>query len=87
MYTINDLWSGSIIPCEMKADENSQYAELLHEVVQQEDSLFPTLTEEQRQLFDSIFDCHLKMMGIEAETAFVIGFRIAAGLAIDTFKR
>lgn len=86
MYTINDLWSGSIIPCEMKTDKNSRYAELLHEVVQQEDSLFATLTEEQRQLFDSIFDCQLKMMGIEAETAFAIGFRIAAGLVIDTFK-
>ena len=87
MYTINDLWSGSIIPCEMKTAQDSQYAELLRTVIEQEDSLFETFSEEQKKLYNSIYDHQLKMMGLEVETAFAIGFRIAVGLVLDTFKR
>lgn len=87
MYTINDLWSGSIIPSEMKTTQDSQYAELLRTVIEQEDSLFETFSEEQKQLYNSICDHQLKMMGLEVETAFAIGFRIAVGLVVDTFER
>ena len=87
MYTINDLWSGSVIPCEMKISHGERYGELLSEIIQQEEALFATLTEEEKQLYDKINSCQLNMTEIEADNAFAIGFRIGVGLMLDALER
>ena len=87
MYTINDLWSGSVIPCEMKISHGDRYGELLREIIQQEEALFATLTEEEKQLYDKINSCQLNMTEIEADKAFAIGFRIGVGLMLDALER
>ena len=87
MYAINDLWSGSVIPCEMKIGHGERYGELLREIIQQEEALFATLTEEEKQIYDKINSCQLHMTELEADNAFAIGFRIGVGLMLDALER
>ena len=57
MTTLEDLYYGNIVPHEHSFKRGSAYSEVLSYVIRHQDSLIPTLTVQQKEIFEKLKDC------------------------------
>lgn len=86
MTTLEDLYYGNIIPNEHSFKRGSAYSKLLGYVVQHDDDLKATLTEQQKEIFEKLKDCESELHGMNELQAFTEGFKLAARLIIEVMQ-
>ena len=57
MTTLEDLYYGNIVPHEHSFKRGSAYGAVLSYVIRHQDSLIPTLTVRQKEIFEKLKDC------------------------------
>lgn len=83
MNIIEELWYGSISPCERDFKRGSTYSELLGYIVRHEEDLQKRLNDEGIEIFDKFTECTNEMYGIAEWEAFVRGFALGAKIIIE----
>ena len=86
MTTLEDLYYGNIIPHERSIKRGSAYSEVLGYVVQHEDDLKATLTEQQKEIFEKLKDCESELHGMNDLESFVSGFKLEARIIIEALQ-
>lgn len=57
MTTLENLYYGNIIPQKDKPEQENTYSELSGYIARHQDDLIPTLTEQQKEIFEKFKDC------------------------------
>ena len=83
MKILADLYYGRIIPHEHGIKSGSEYEELLGCVIQHEEDLAATLTEQQKEIFGKYKDCKSDIDGMNELEAFINGFRLATKIMME----
>ena len=83
MSIIEDLWYGSISPCERDFKRGSTYSELPGYIVRHEEDLQKRLNDEEKQSFEKFTECTNEMYGIDEREAFVRVFTLGARIIIE----
>ena len=83
MTTLEDLYYGNIIPHEHSFKRGSAYSEVLGYIVRHQDDLIPTLTEQQKEIFEKLKDCEAELHGMNELEAFISGFKLATRIMIE----
>ena len=61
----------------------SAYSEVLSYVIRHQDSLIPTLTVQQKEIFEKLKDCEAELHGMNEREAFISGFKLAARIMTE----
>ncbi len=72
MTTLANLYYGNIDPANKYIKRGSEYFKLLNLSVRNEDKLVPTLSKEQKVIFEKYKDCINEMTGIAEKEAFIL---------------
>ena len=83
MTTLEDLYYGNIVPHENSFKRGSAYSEVLSYVIRHQDSLLPTLTAQQKEIFEKLKDCEAELHGMNEREAFISGFKLAARIMTE----
>lgn len=83
MTTLEDLYYGNIVPQEHSFKRGSAYSEVLGYIVRHQDDLIPTLTEQQKEIFEKLKDCEAELHGMNELGAFISGFKLATRIMIE----
>lgn len=57
--------------------------EVLSYVIRHQDSLIPTLTVQQKEIFEKLKDCEAELHGMNEREAFISGFKLAARIMTE----
>lgn len=90
MNIIEELYLGNISPVDKIFDENSEYAKLLKNVVNNEkklNSYFANIPDakKEKELFEQIINCYDKVLAFSERERFIEGFHLGARFVTDTF--
>ena len=83
MTTLEDLYYGDIVPHEHSFKRGSAYSEVLSYVIRHQDSLIPTLTVQQKEIFEKLKDYEAELHGMNEREAFISGFKLAARIMTE----
>lgn len=83
MTTLEDLYYGNIVPQEHSCIRGNAYDELLGYIVRHQNDLTPTLTEQQKEIFEKLKDCESELHGMNEIGAFISGFKLATRIMIE----
>ncbi len=83
MNILEELWYGNIYPNEQAVRQNSEYAQALHKVVDEKESLLPNLAPELQKAIEKLMDVQTEAAVIAERDAFVMGFRLATRIIVD----
>ena len=85
MNILEELWYGNIQPMEVShIENNAQYKEALQLVNRNYDRLQEELTEKQKELLIRYAESRNEFSNITELDAFETGFKLGAGLVIET---
>ena len=84
MHILEELWYGNIYPNERSFRKDSEYAQALRKVVEEKECLLPNLAPELRKAVETLMDVQLEAAAIAERDAFVMGFRLAAQIIVDS---
>ena len=82
---LENLYYGDVDPQARIIKHGSEPEKLLSSISQAEEELTKGLTEEQKKVFNSFSSSLHDFATISALDAFITGFRMGAGFAMDTF--
>ena len=83
MNILEELWCGNIYPNEQSIRKDSEYAQALRKVVDEKESLMPSLSLEIQKAIEKLMDVQMEAAVIAERDAFVMGFRLATQIIID----
>lgn len=83
MNVIEELYYGNIRPIEGTYLMNPQRQELSEEAEKIKAKLLSTFNSEQRELFNSFWDRHMKIICKDEERQFTYAFRLGMQLTVD----
>ena len=83
MSIIDDLWYGNIAPNERFFEKDSEYAAVLHEVLQHSKDLRDRLNDEEAEILEKLTESMNEMCGIGERGAFMRGFTLGARIIIE----
>ena len=83
MLILEDLYLGDVRPSERSFKRNSQYAKALDDLVKAGDALTDTLTEKQKEMFESYMTAQREINVLTDCETFIYAFRLAAKIIID----
>ncbi|MDE6019453.1 MAG: hypothetical protein K2H01_00430 [Ruminococcus sp.] len=86
MTTLEDLYYGNIVPQEHSCIRGNAYDELLGYIVRHQNDLTPTLTEQQKEIFEKLKDCESELHGMNELGAFISGFKLATRIMIEVMQ-
>lgn len=86
MNIIEELWYGNISPCERDVKKDSEYAELLEQIVRQEEKLQKQLNGEEKEILEKFTECMGEMYGMAEREAFTRGFVFGARIIIEVMN-
>lgn len=86
MKTLEDLYYGNIIPHEHSFKRGSAYGEVLGYIVRHQDDLIPTLTEQQKEIFEKLKDCESELHGMNELESFICGFKLATRIIVEVLQ-
>ena len=86
MKILEDLYYGRVIPHEHGIKSGSEYEKLLSCVIRYEDNLVPTLTEQQKEIFEKYKDYKSDIDGMNELEAFINGFRLATKIMMEVVQ-
>lgn len=84
MNILHELWYGNIYPSECPIMKDSEYAQALHKVADEKDSLLPSLSSELQKGIEKLLDVQMEAAVIAERDAFVMGFRLAVQILVDS---
>lgn len=84
MNILHELWYGNIYPSERSIKKDSEYAQALHKVADEKDSLLPSLSTELQKGIEKLLDVQMEAVVIAERDAFVMGFRLAVQILVDS---
>lgn len=84
MNILHELWYGNIYPSERSIKKDSEYAQALHKVADEKDSLLPSLSTELQKGIEKLLDVQMEAAVIAERDAFVMGFRLAVQILVDS---
>ncbi|MBP3390065.1 MAG: hypothetical protein J6L58_00045 [Clostridia bacterium] len=87
MSIISDLYFGNIVPCDLFAKTDSEYQQLSNETTKLEDSFLETLNDNEKSLYEQIWEFRGQQEGIIAEDLFSEGFRLGARLMLEILTK
>jgi len=82
---IEELYYGNVNPSVQTIDRHSEYANLRKIYNESADELLKRLAGEDKQLLLRIINSHSNSNMIECKEKFMLGFRLGARFALDTF--
>lgn len=78
-----ELWYGNIYPSERPIKKGSEYAEALRKVMEEKESLLPSLSPELQKGIEKLLDVQMEAAVFAERDAFVMGFRLAVQILVD----
>jgi hypothetical protein len=84
MNILEELWYGNIAPNEIEISKGSELDKQLKEVISNEDKLYNTLTDEQKQLFENLKTSQLKYTVLTKCKVFVKGFKLGTRMILES---
>lgn len=85
MTTLENLYYGNIVPADKDIRRGSEYSKLLNLSVRNEEKLLPTLSKEQKLIFEKYKDCVIEMNSISEKEAFVEGMKLGIKIIAETY--
>ena len=86
MSIIEDLWHGNIAPNERFFEKNSEYAAVLHDVLQHSKDLRDRLNDKEAEILEKLTESMNEMCGIGEWDAFVRGFTLGARIIMEVLN-
>jgi len=83
MNVLKGLWRGEIAPIERSVRPGSDYQKASLEICKQIDCFLEKLSPEEKKRLEAINDLQNDMTMLEAEDAFIRGFRLGAKMMMD----
>ena len=83
MQILEELYLGGIRPGERMCKRNKQYAKALDETIKAGDALTPSLTPEQKELFENYMDAQREVNVMTDCETFIYGFKLGAKIMLD----
>ncbi len=83
MYVLEKLFRGNIAPIERTVRPESDYKKVSLKICKHLDCFMETLTPEGKKQLEAIDDLRSDMTLLEAEDAFIRGFRLGARMMMD----
>ena len=85
MTILENLYYGNIVPADKDIRRGSEYSKLLNLSVRNEEKLLPTLSKEQKVVFEKYKDCVIEMNSISEKDAFVEGMKLGIKIIAETY--
>ena len=85
MTTLENLYYGNIFPANKEIKYGSEYSKLLNLSVRNEEKLVPTLSKEQKVIFEKYKDCIIELTGIVEKEAFLQGIKLGIKITAESF--
>lgn len=86
MKILEELWYGNINPNERDVKPGSRLHKLGALIVRHEETLMPLLSEQAKEIYEKLRDCHSELHGINECEAFCIGFRLGARITYEAME-
>ena len=86
MSILEDLYCGRITPHEHRIEPESEYENLLRYIIDHEDDLKSTLTDQQKEIFEKYKDCRAEVESLTEVEAFISGFKLATRIMMEVAK-
>ena len=86
MSILEDLYCGRIAPHEHRIEPESEYENLLRYIIDHEDDLKSTLTEQQKETFEKYKDCRAEVESLTEVEAFISGFKLATKIMMEVVQ-
>lgn len=83
MKILKKLWYGDINPNERKLPSNSEQYELVSLIVRHEETLFPMLSEQAKEIYEKLRECRSELFSLVECEAFISGFRLGARIMLE----
>ena len=85
MTTLENLYYGNIFPADKDIKRGSEYSKLLNLSVRNEEKLVPTLSKEQKIIFEKYKDCISEMTSIAEKESFIQGIKLGIKITAESF--
>ena len=85
MTTLENLYYGNIDPANKYIKRGSEYSKLINLSVRNEEKLTPTLSKEQKTIFEKYKDCITDMTSIAEKEAFIQGIKLGIKITAESF--
>lgn len=85
MTTLENLYYGNIDPANKYIKRGSEYSKLINLSVRNEEKLVPTLSKEQKVIFEKYKDCINEMTSIAEKEAFIQGIKLGIKIVAESF--
>ena len=85
MTTLENLYYGNIVPADKDIRRGSEYSKLLNLSVRNEEKLLPTLSKEQKVIFEKYKDCVIEMNSISEKEVFIQGVKLGIKIIAETY--
>lgn len=85
MKILEEFWYGNIEPAEYDTSD-AEYKKSLQRVVQSEEKLLATLTDEQKKLFTKYTDCVREFQSITDCLLFQSSFKLGARMMLEVLE-
>ena len=85
MTTLENLYYGNIYPANKYIKRGSEYSKLINLSVRNEEKLVPTLSKEQKIIFEKYKDCITDMTSIAEKEAFIQGIKLGIKMTVESF--
>ena len=86
MQILEELYLGDVRPSERSSKRNAQYRKALDDAIKADDAFRPTLTEEQKKLFEALLDAQRELSILTDAETFIYSFRIGAKIMLDVLE-
>ncbi len=83
MSALENLYYGDIKPCALSINQNATFKELLKTITASEKSLIEQFTDEERDLYDQLKNCDIRISDITQRDMFIQGFKLGARLMLE----
>ena len=85
MTTLENLYYGNIDLANKYIKRGSEYSKLINLSVRNEEKLVPTLSKEQKIIFEKYKDCITEMSCIAEKEAFIQGIKLGINITAESF--
>ena len=86
MKILEEMWFGKIKPNERKLQSNSEQYELVNLIVWHDETLFPMLSEQAKEIYDELRECRSELSSLVEYEAFISGFRLGAKIMLEVME-
>ena len=86
MTTLENLYYGNIAPYEVNVVSGSEYDQVAQLVIQHDEALTATLTEQQKEIFKKFKEAKMDLLNLGERDAFIRGFSLGVQIIVEAMK-